>query len=232
MPWRRFALGLGILPLLAGCGSSFSASAGSDGGASDSGSPGDGATDTSSLDSSDSGTGAETSPPPADAMPGDTGMSVKPGCPSMHPSVKEPCAPRLLACEYGLSNNPKCNTFYACGDKGWEVASTPSSTDCPPTALCDGTSYGDDTGPCLTKNLQCVYPGASGGVCVCNTNMGSEVLDWSCQPATTNCPSPRPLLGTSCEKGSADCDYEPCVGGVLIACVNGYWVSEPATCPL
>jgi hypothetical protein len=160
-------------------------------------------------------------------MPGDTGMPVKPGCPSGTPTLKDSCIPLMLECEYGPSPSPKCNQIYTCTSNGW-VESVKNPMDCV-VGTCPST-YEDATSEmiCDTQGLQCLYK--TDGVCGCGNLFGGSVFDWDCVPGSTACPSPRPRLGTPCKEDLETCGYAECAGGVQIECTGGYWVSSPAEC--
>jgi hypothetical protein len=162
-------------------------------------------------------------------VPIDAGPPV--GCPDMEPAAGEGCFDGGFVCEYGDSPNPYCNKLFECkadavGAVGaW--ASAPSGGVCPPAGPACPSSWGAVQGmkKCSENDETCAY---SEGTCLCTSDPGGLPIEdgpvWQCTPATTDCPSPRPKLGTPCTiPSSTECDYGQCNGGVGEQCVDGYW---------
>lgn len=205
-----------ILPLL---GVAFVAAAFACGGAID---PGDG--DAAHLDGS----------PAHDAS--------KPNCPNAIPAPGGQCAPYGTTCEYGDDPNLQCNTIASCSSVGsWQVNEPSGECPTPPNASGCPSSFGDvpvgDHCGALV-GLTCSY---EQGFCGCSVGSGgpypadaSAVATWVCDAPETNCPLPRPQLGTACAQDGLQCDYSPCSlpTGTSIICEKGAWQENEYGCAL
>jgi len=212
---RHAHLGVCFSAVLAACGGTVTGIP--DGGSgSDSGSGG--------ADSGhDSGTGT-------DGNPGQDAPST--GCPTSPPASSGACSDPGLKCEYGSNPNLGCNDLDVCTSSGW-MNETPGET-CPPQSDCPGKYLGSmaQNQPCPMSDidLTCSYPQ---GTCIC-TDGSLPVAggpNWTCFPATSACPSPRPRLGTACDDPGTQCDYGSCEGGIAMDCENGVWTEVFTPCP-
>jgi hypothetical protein len=173
--------------------------------------------------------------------------TIFPGCPADAPSIGDPCTTEDLVCEYGPSWWVACNALLKCKAGSWQKDPFSAAAPCD-----DGQP--DDGGPCpatwaeasvieaglFCPAADCQYPE---GYCECVSHCGGgggrkkpEMLmgDWRCQPATPECPSPRPLLGTACDEHDAGtCMYSwPCGCGQNQSCQDGVWQGYPSPpCP-
>jgi hypothetical protein len=168
--------------------------------------------------------GNDSSPPGMDG-------GIKSGCPATPPTSNGACTPNGQRCEYGANPDPSCNQMFVCLNGSW-VEQTPG-TYCPPQADCPATYASVPVNQnCMPNNLACSY---MQGTCFCTQGGGGPVKQypqWSCVPATTTCPSPRPDIGTACSEPGQTCDYGACSGGVGLSCMNGSWQEVNWTCPL
>jgi hypothetical protein len=197
----------------------------------------------------DGGTSSDGGPPTTfDASSGDDGGTpipvpvYAPGCPATVPTDGSPCTPGFaLACEYG--KDAHCTQTAACASDGsngsftWFVTwSDPSCTgnpaSCPASfgAVPIGTSCTDTQDSCTYGEGRCACVSCADGT----TYGGGE---WECDrwQTPTNCPEPRPLLGTACSSEGQECDYGPeCCAQVNIGppmiCTGGYWAGAELGC--
>ena len=185
--------------------------------------------------------GADTSCLDCDA--GDVRVPYS-ACPSDPPTLGDPCSADGETCEYGPTWWLVCNTVLRCTHGTWQKdpISGPAPCDeldaggpCPATwAEANAT----DAGPGLCPAADCQYPE---GYCECLSHCGGGGMihasipgSWRCQAATPTCPSPRPLLGTSCdEPDSGFCNYSwPCGCGQSLECRGSVWEGYPSPpCP-
>ena len=182
----------------------------------------------------DGGPGADggSDATPLDGSPCHYGQSPEcPGhCPASPPSQGESCGYQDgLWCEYGTSPDPSCNQLFECTNDAWQEMTT--GTICPPPTDCPAT-YASITpnADCNPDGLACAY---DQGTCFCTTSFGGQKLTpaWSCVPATSQCPSPRPEIGAQCSDENAQCDYGSCQGGVALQCKDGNWIQVETPCP-
>jgi len=177
----------------------------------------------------------------------DFGCEAGPGvayvvCPPTPPAFGTACPALGEDCEYGSSWWLGCNLVVRCTASGWAQA---------PAELQQGCHLRDAGGSCpatwveasaIDASLatcpaaECQYPE---GYCVCMFLCGSvgqwrpEIRgSWYCAPATSECPSPRPDLGTGCTKTAA-CTYgEQCGCGEDLQCVGDVWQGgATSACP-
>src|SRR5262249_6776405 len=157
--------------------------------------------------------------PPPDAGPdapetscttcGGDGAVPPSTCPAAPPATGDACASNGELCEYGPSWWLLCNTVFRCTSGQWQPAMRFGGA---PWLLVDG---GGEAGACPSTFAEassidsglfcpaadCQYPE---GYCECIRGCGGggaqfhagEMGQWACRPATTECPSPRPRLGT------------------------------------
>jgi hypothetical protein len=185
----------------------------------------------------------EASVAPSDA---EDAPVIFPGCPTDAPSIGDPCTTEDEVCEYGPSWWVTCNTLVKCKTGTWQK--DPFFT----VAPCEDGEP-DDGGPCpatwdearaieagiLCPAADCQYPE---GYCECLSHCSSGggrrpdglMGSWRCQPATPQCPAPRPLLGTVCDEHDAGtCNYAwECGCGQEETCRDGVWQGYPSPpCP-
>lgn len=171
----------------------------------------------------------------------DTGQTHAPWCPQTLPEAGAPCQPTRLstpsvyaACEYG--DNPHCTSVAMCAshDDGktflWGVNSPDPSCagngpSCP-AELHAGTAGCPVSATCTyaTGRCFCIACVSSSGPCGSNQCVDQDGgTQWSCdawqQPS--GCPTPRPLLGTSCNAAGQMCGGFP---DPVMQCAEGYWV--------
>jgi hypothetical protein len=84
---------------------------------------------------------------------------------------------------------------------------------------------------CSPAGLDCAYPQ---GQCNCTYTLpvGGNMPVWTCF-TPTNCPEPRPRIGSACSSSgtTAPCDYGACSGGIELQCSGGYWKEVLVPCP-
>ena len=221
---KRTRTGWAIVALIAvtGCGGAVNTGPGPSG---------DGGPGTDGAPGSDSAPPTDSGPQP-DGTPGrDSGPGAQ--CPGTPPPQGGACTSSGLECEYGTSNDPNCNTLFACSAAGtWQDMSS-SGICLPPDAgaACPATYAAVPVGKvCSPNTLECAY---TQGTCLCTNSMGGPVMinsQWDCIAATPTCPSPRPRLGSPCTEPSQMCDYGACAGGVSLICMNGYWSQQQVAC--
>ncbi|HEY1959691.1 MAG TPA: hypothetical protein VGH28_28975 [Polyangiaceae bacterium] len=175
----------------------------------------------------DGGSNKDSSPDSsADVTPIDASSG---GCPVSPPSQGGACSPNQLECEYGTSPEPGCNQLFECASGSWQDQT--NGQICPPPSDCPATyaSIAPDS-DCSPNGLGCAYPE---GTCLCTQSFGAQKLTpaWSCIPATAQCPSPRPDIGSSCSEPGQQCDYGGCQGGVSLQCTGGMWSQVLTPCP-
>ncbi len=208
IPRMRSTLAFGLCALLAACGGSLTT-------------PDDGGTGNDSGPGSDAG---------KDGSPGQDG-GAGPGCPASPPASGGACSPESIDCEYGSSPRPDCNQQFQCVGGHWQDHS--SGTICPPPTDCPSTYASITPGnDCNPDGLACAYPGD--GTCFCTTNFGvqKQTPAWLCVAATSQCPSPRPDIGSACSQPGQQCDYGSCQGGAALSCTGGVWTQVSTPCPL
>jgi hypothetical protein len=175
----------------------------------------------------------------ADSGPGQDAESAGP-CPSGPPAAGASCAPEGLECEYGLSPVPTCDTVATCQMARWSLQAPASGDDCPATrsSQCLGTfAVASLEAHCDPLGLVCDYPT---GRCGCSVGSGPVPLDasaaarWHCQEPGSDCPRPRPPLGSACTSDGTSCDYGSCTvpGGSGENCSNGLWQTYAFACAL
>jgi hypothetical protein len=232
------------LGLAMGCGSAAKDAHKGDGGSSGSGGgSGSGGTQGSGGAAGNGGTtgtgGEPDSGPGSDAAGSDAPESGSKVCPEGSPTGGAHCSDVGLYCEYGTNQNLECNQLFQCTTKGWlafGVFMCPPSSDCP-------TSYSSlssgmpkcpaSDAPGIAEDLICSF---SQGTCLCSdSDDGSPPPGgpyWYCVPATAECPSPRPTIGSPCPTDGTECNYGACQGGVDIECTGGVWQENQGfTCP-
>lgn len=152
-------------------------------------------------------------------------------CPSTPPAVGAACPAIGEACEYGKDWWLDCDLVVQCTASGWQQL--PAGLGCPAAdagGVCPAT-YAQasevDAGRLSCPAAECQY--AEGTcicipLCTCGPQRRPEISGrWTCMPATSECPSPRPRLGTACT-GAAVCSYgESCGCGEQLQCVSGVW---------
>jgi hypothetical protein len=156
---------------------------------------------------------------------------VTQGCTTDEPTEGVACAPVALECEFGSAPNPSCNDLWQCTDYGWTIL--PKPTPCPTTSAgCPASLAAVPAGgSCAVDNQLCEYPGMT---CMCSdykagmATAGQPV--WACTPTAVTCSDPRPHVGAPCSETSTGtstvCNYGSCFGGVLLACLGGFWTLE------
>lgn len=169
-----------------------------------------------------------------DSTGGEAGLDVDSSppsgtCPSSAPTEGSSCnGGDGLTCEYGSHWELACNVRFTCeGDHTWHASqSIACNWTCP-------SSFPTDAG--CSAYESCDYPE---GHCDCVTSCGGppppdEVWRWSCKAVPTNCPWPRPDLGTACATEGQYCGYDVgCCGGTELTCLGGLWRGSPApVCP-
>jgi hypothetical protein len=147
-------------------------------------------------------------------------------CSASPPEAGTPCAVPDEACEYGTSWSLECNLVLRCMQGIWreEFSGAPcprldAGSGCPATWQ---QANAVDAAACPATD--CQYPE---GYCECGAACGhGGEQPWQCTPATSDCPSPRPRLGSACT-GSASCAYGwSCVCGQQQGCVDGVWQGD------
>ena len=165
-------------------------------------------------------------------------------CPSSPPAMGSACSrPDGEECEYGSSWWLGCNSVFVCRGGTWQPSpvggvciSQDAGGTCPASwAEANAFDAGGGFGPCPAPD--CQYPE---GYCECLAGCGGGGAPhpmllmgrWYCSPATPECPSPRPDLGTACSS-DAGCMYgEPCGCGQQLQCLDGVWQGYPLPpCP-
>jgi hypothetical protein len=212
--WRWCAL---VAVLAAACGGTAVSSLDGDGGE-DAGSGVDGGRD-AGLDA----------PPPLDA--GRDVVTLSPLCPATAPAPGSSCTRANLTCEYGTSNDPLCNTTYACNGQVWTKAYDGSQ--CGFTGAndpaCPATYGGVPKGAACTGPSVCEYPE---GRCECVLGCGGPPPPpdagnrWICSTPPAGCPSPRGgnVLGAACNSPGLSCQYGACCTGANQTCTDaGIW---------
>lgn len=151
-------------------------------------------------------------------------------CPASAPTGTTPCAPNGAQCEYGTDPNPSCNAVIICANGSWTF---PPRGACSPTGASCPASYAGvpQNKQCSPEFLNCAYPE---GTCECSRQGGIVRQEpvWFCEPATAECPSPRPRIGSSCKKAGQFCDYGSCNNGAAIECKDAIWQVTHTPCPL
>lgn len=164
-------------------------------------------------------------------------------CPNV---VREnaPCSVVGLACEFGTSSDPACNSLFTC-------ARDPSAgaywTETRP-AHCDGTCPAPeqivDGAPCTLASrpdsgisddaleLQC---STATRLCACTTGPdGAHAHErrWVCIDTGDGCPTSRPNIGHAC-LGDRSCNYGGCdfKRGQAMKCEEDVWQVETKSCP-
>jgi hypothetical protein len=229
MHWTAAGVAL-LAAVLAACGGSSSTTGGDSG--ADSGAVADSRPGKDSEVGTDSGSAS-------DAAGSDARESGSKGCPESSPTGGAHCSDVGLYCEYGTNQNLECNPLFQCTTKGWlafGVFMCPPSSDCPTSysSLSSGmpTCPSSDA-PGIAEDLICSF---SQGTCLCSdSDDGSPPPGgpyWYCVPATAECPSPRPTIGSTCPTEGTMCNYGACQGGVDILCTGGVWQENQGfTCP-
>lgn len=165
-------------------------------------------------------------------------------CPSSPPTAGSTCT---LAegeeCEYGSSWWLSCDLVLRCQGGTWQRSEPggqcfgqDAGGSCPAT-WAEASAIDAGAGVVACPAPDCQYPE---GYCECLAGCGGggaphpELLmgRWYCTPATPECPSPRPDLGTACSS-DAGCQYgQPCGCGQQLQCVDGVWQGYPTPpCP-
>jgi hypothetical protein len=163
-------------------------------------------------------------------------------CPATRPRENTMCE-LGLACEYGKSADPECNTISVCrgspGQGAWETRPVGSchAAMCP--AVADVASLAGT--PCTiaqdgeaTTDADEAICNMTDGVCACTTGpdlSAAHARKWVCTRPLSECPPQRPLVGQPCA-GSLWCDYGSCTfkNGVLMECIDGAWQAGAKTC--
>jgi len=171
--------------------------------------------------------------------------SPLPPCPSAPPTVGEGCPDEGEQCEYGPHWWLVCNDVYRCSMGSWQKVTLGYPGPCTEltgdTGACPATwaeAHAIDAG-LICPAGECQYPE---GNCACLDGCGGGgrgrppgiMGRWYCTPATAQCPSPRPLLGTTCDESDASfCTYGGYCGcGQQLECKGGVWQGEPIPpCP-
>jgi hypothetical protein len=214
--WKWGAL---VAIAAAACGGTTLTSLDTDGGATDAG---------SGPDSGDAGAAADA-PVTTDAA-GDV-QTVSPFCPAAPPAVGAPCTRANLTCEYGGSNDPLCNTTYACDGQQWSKGFDGSHCGFTGTndPACPATYAGVPRGGACGAVSLCEYPE---GRCECTLGCGGPPPPpdagnhWICTVASAGCPSPRGgnVLGAACATPGLSCTYGACCAGANQTCTDaGIW---------
>lgn len=153
-------------------------------------------------------------------------------CPLTAPSPGSACPSPGEQCEYGTNWWIGCNQVFRCSPAGtWspqppmQVCAYPDASQGCPATYAEAT--GIDAGNGMCPAAECEYAEGS-CACLAACGGGAKRLDlvgnWYCQPATPECPSPRPDLGTACDGDGGLCQYGlPCGCGSQLACVGGVW---------
>jgi hypothetical protein len=157
-------------------------------------------------------------------------------CPPAPPMVGSPCDVPSYYCEYGSNWWSRCDLILTCTKGAWEIL----NGDCPdndggpaggacPADTCPATwaeAIAIDGGPCPA--FACQYPE---GDCLCGPGNGSGCYaptGWSCLPAASGCPYPRPRFGTPCVGDGGICamGWGPCCNQAM-GCNDGIWTGYP-----
>jgi hypothetical protein len=163
-------------------------------------------------------------------------------CPVSPPEAGAACGVPGESCEYGPSWWLECNHVLRCTQGAWQdwsggevCPSYDGGPACPATyaeALAIDGSAGCPAHDCQYPEgyCECGGPGCGGGGI--HEPLPLYGLAWTCAPATSQCPSPRPHLGTACS-GEAGCSYGwACGCGQQQQCVDGVWQGNPLPpCP-
>ena len=153
-------------------------------------------------------------------------------CPPTPAAVGSACAAPEELCEYGGSWWLGCNRVLRCSQGFWQpyygTGCVPADAGgaCPATWDQAVTAADASAGACPAAD--CQYPE---GACECLAGCGGRGQRrfgiggvWYCEPATAQCPTPRPDLGTPCSEAGASCSYGlPCGCGEQLSCVHGVW---------
>jgi hypothetical protein len=203
-------------------------------------SPADASVDAPGHDASapaDAGdTGADASTTCLDCDAGDEAVALT-VCPASPPTVDASCAPTPSGeqCEYGPSWWLACNDVLRCTSGTWHGGAGLGPGPCGqldagtcPATWAEASDVDAATG---CPAVDCQYPE---GACECLSGCGGggqlrELVSgsWMCQAATTECPSPRPHLGTPCSDATASCQYGwPCGCGQHLECKDGVWQGD------
>jgi len=217
--WRWCGL---VAVAAAACGGTTVASLDADGG------DVDGA---AGLDASTGASDATSSGGDAAADVAIDGRVLSPLCPTAPPVAGTPCTRANLTCEYGTSNDPLCNTTYACNGQVWTKAYDGSQ--CGFTGsndpACPATYGGVPKGAACTGPGLCEYPE---GRCECVLGCGGPPPPpdagnrWICSSPPAGCPSPRGanVLGATCTTPGLSCQYGACCSGANQICSDaGIW---------
>lgn len=171
---------------------------------------------------------------------------VIPGCTVEPPSGSFGCADLGNVCEYGRSPDMKCNVTFACvgdapGFGSWMSRPTMlcPSYQCPKSSAVgslQGTPCGLPTSeagaPADVDELVCPM---TDGVCACTTGPDAAHAHerrWVCTRPSSDCPTARPLVGTSCTTPRT-CDYGGCAfkRGLTMVCSSSFvWTGGSTTC--
>ncbi len=234
MVYVRSAVGAAVAlcaVMVAGCGgSAFVIGGDAGGGGDDSG----GLIDAGPMSDGGGEDGSTNDGGPTQDAGGEGGSDAGGGqgtCPTTLPASGAPCSVSGLECEYGGNPSVRCNQVAECTAGAWTYAAGGACV----VGVCPPTYASAVAQNCTTSGLVCSY---AQGTCGCmfgggpiRVIDGSIVSAWSCAPAQTGCPSPRPDIGTPCSQPGDTCDYAPCNGGVELSCTGGRWDVEPVACP-
>ena len=161
---------------------------------------------------------------------------VSSSCPVSLPSGGTPCSNEGLACEYGTSADPQCDSIAICGQGAWAVVPASSCAPPAPQSICNAALGPPDS----TMTMQCQSAGSvceaslDGAYARCACVPTGEGLAYQCLLSSTDaaCVYPRPRLGSGCPTEGVVCDYGACFalpGGARLRCVSGAWELDQST---
>ena len=136
-------------------------------------------------------------------------------------------------CEYGyVAGSEYCSTIMACHAGTWTSTYFKANgchpypgPGCPATPTSIAPGYG-----CSAHDVSCTYPGVYACLCAGDPDSPTDDYGWECDGPMTNCPFPRPQVGTSCAiDPSVRCEYTKGNGEQAsleptLACIDGVWL--------
>ncbi|HEY8086855.1 MAG TPA: hypothetical protein VIF09_03400 [Polyangiaceae bacterium] len=163
-------------------------------------------------------------------------------CPTSPPDAGAPCPATGESCEYGSSWLLGCNALFRCTPSGWQAGARGTSAMCTEDAAACPSTWEDalEAGSFTAcPAYACQYEAGTCGCVVCGIGQIRHPFIqgmWSCTPATPECPSPRPDLGSACSgDGGTMCHYGGdmcCTGAPQLRCVDGVWTGfSGQVCP-
>jgi hypothetical protein len=165
-------------------------------------------------------------------------------CPKTVPAQDARCTRQLLACEYGSSNLPGCDTIATCllatssapniqpWDGTWDLQVPDGGAPCAPAPAgqCPAPGQPIQGTSCNSPSLDCDYPDKR---CECASGPTPQsATTWRCTDPLLAGPGcgARPRLGAACPQDGLVCNYGACeiAGGSVEQC-EGVWktISDP-----